>query len=89
MLLIGPVGSHLTTLCKLALHVADIPSHTIDTSRHTLFLDSLRAALRMTGAEGKKLALVFNVRILRILPHIQILKICETILVEFLMLILR
>lgn len=64
MLLIGPVGSHLTTLCKLALHVADIPSHTIDTSRHTLFLDSLRAALRMTGAEGKKLALVFNVRIL-------------------------
>ena len=59
--LVGAVGSHLETLCKLALHVADIPIHHIDTKKQNTFMDGLRSALRMTGAEGKTLTLLFNV----------------------------
>lgn len=60
-LLIGPIGSHLGTLCKLALHVADIAIHFIDTSKQNTFLDGLRSAVRISGAEGKKLTVFFTV----------------------------
>ena len=53
MLLIGSVGSHLTTLCRLALCVADIDIFKLDTSKTNGFLDGLRSAIRVTGAEGK------------------------------------
>jgi dynein heavy chain len=61
MLLVGPIGSHLGTLCKLALHVADLHTHHIDTSKQNTFFDGLRSAVRMTGAEGKTLTLTFDV----------------------------
>ena len=60
-LLVGPIGTHLGTLCKLALHMADIPIHHIDTSKQNTFFDGLRSAVRITGAEGKKLTVFFTV----------------------------
>ncbi|XP_052708586.1 uncharacterized protein LOC128183562 isoform X10 [Crassostrea angulata] len=62
MLLIGAVGSHLSTLCKLALHVADVPIHKMDTSKRSNFFDGLRSAVRLCGSEGKILALLFTAR---------------------------
>lgn len=61
MLLVGAVGSHLTTLCQLALHVADVQTLKIDTSKQSNFFDGLRSAVRLTGSEGKILTLVFTV----------------------------
>ncbi|KAF6030090.1 hypothetical protein EB796_011603 [Bugula neritina] len=51
MLLIGSVGCHLTTLCRLALYLADIDIFKLDTSKTNGFLDGLRSAIRVTGAE--------------------------------------
>ncbi|OWF37572.1 Dynein heavy chain 5, axonemal [Mizuhopecten yessoensis] len=62
MLLIGAVGSHLATLCKLALHVADVPIHKVDTSKQSNFFDGLRSAVRLCGSEGKILSLMFTAR---------------------------
>ena len=58
--LVGPIGAHLATLCQLALHVADIPIHKVDTAKENTFLDGLRSAVRLTGAEGKTLTLLFT-----------------------------
>lgn len=63
MLLVGAVGSHLTTLCQLALHVADVQVLRIDTSKQSNFFDGLRSAVRLTGSEGKILTLMFTVSI--------------------------
>ena len=60
-LLVGAVGSHLTTLCQLALHVADVQVLRIDTSKQSNFFDGLRSAVRLTGSEGKILTLMFTV----------------------------
>ena len=61
MLLIGAVGSHLSRLCRLALHVADIPIHKVDTSKQSNFFDGLRSAIRLSGSEGKIITLLFTV----------------------------
>ena len=63
-LLVGAVGSHLTTLCQLALHVADVQVLRIDTSKQSNFFDGLRSAVRLTGSEGKILTLMFTVSVL-------------------------
>ena len=69
MLLVGAVGSHLSTLSRLALHVADIPIHKVDTSKQSNFFDGLRSAIRLSGSEGKVISLLFTVRYqLLILP---------------------
>ncbi|XP_070190368.1 uncharacterized protein [Littorina saxatilis] len=60
MLLIGAVGSHLSRLCRLALHVADIPIHKVDTSKQSNFFDGLRSAIRLSGSEGKIITLIFT-----------------------------
>ncbi|XP_071504103.1 dynein axonemal heavy chain 5-like [Diadema antillarum] len=60
MLLVGAIGSHLTTLVNLALHVADMPIHPMDTSRSNTFFDGLRSAVRLSGTEGKMLTLMFT-----------------------------
>ncbi|KAL5009692.1 hypothetical protein ScPMuIL_011997 [Solemya velum] len=62
LLLIGAVGSHLATLCKLALHVADVPIHKVDTSKCSNFFDGLRSAVRLSGSEGKILTVMFTGR---------------------------
>ncbi|XP_070568705.1 dynein axonemal heavy chain 5-like isoform X4 [Ptychodera flava] len=62
IMLVGTIGSHLATLTKLALHVADMPSHYIDSSKPNTFFDGLRSAIRLTGTEGKMLTLVFTGR---------------------------
>ncbi len=59
--MVGPIGAHLSTLAQLALHVADISIHQMDTSKQNTFLDGLRSAVRLTGAEGKILTLLFTV----------------------------
>ena len=61
LLLVGAVGSHLSTLCRLALHVADVPIHKIDTSKQSNFFDGLRSAIRLSGSEGKVISLMFTV----------------------------
>ena len=60
-LLVGAIGSHLETLCKLALHVAELPIHKIETHKSNSFFDGLRSAVRLSGSEGKSLTLMFNV----------------------------
>ncbi|XP_071954985.1 uncharacterized protein [Antedon mediterranea] len=60
MLLIGAIGSHLTSLVNMALHVADMPLHPIDTSKNNSFFDGLRSAVRLSGTEGKMLTLMFT-----------------------------
>merc|ERR1711963_346405 len=62
LLLVGAVGSHLSTLCRLALHVADVPIHKIDTSKQSNFFDGLRSAIRLSGSEGKVISLMFTAR---------------------------
>ncbi|ESO89151.1 hypothetical protein LOTGIDRAFT_229063 [Lottia gigantea] len=62
MLLIGAVGCHLSTLCKLALHVANIGIHKVDNSKQSSFFDGLRSAVRMSGSENKIITLLFTSR---------------------------
>ena len=62
LFMIGAIGSHLTTLVNLALHVADMPIHPMDSSRKNNFFDGLRSAVRLAGTEGKMLTLMFTVR---------------------------
>ncbi|XP_033113255.1 dynein heavy chain 5, axonemal-like isoform X2 [Anneissia japonica] len=65
MLLVGAIGSHLTSLVNMALHVADMPIHPIDTSKNNSFFDGLRSAVRLSGTEGKMLTLRFTGQDLR------------------------
>ncbi|XP_023932047.1 dynein heavy chain 5, axonemal-like isoform X1 [Lingula anatina] len=61
-LFIGAIGSHLALLVKLALHVADIEIHPVDSSKQNTFFDGLRSAVRLSGAEGKIISLMFTAR---------------------------
>lgn len=65
MMLVGAIGSHLTTLVNLALHVADMPIHPMDTTKANTFFDGLRSAVRLSGTEGKMLTLMFTVSSIR------------------------
>ncbi|XP_071801693.1 uncharacterized protein [Asterias amurensis] len=65
LFMIGAIGSHLTTLVNLALHVADMPIHPMDSSRKNNFFDGLRSAVRLAGTEGKMLTLMFTARDLK------------------------
>ncbi|KAG8582082.1 hypothetical protein GDO81_007910 [Engystomops pustulosus] len=57
-LLVGCMGSHLSTLVKLALYVADIPLHALDTSGNNGFMNSLKAAIQISAVEGKPTAIL-------------------------------
>lgn len=61
MLLVGPLGSHLSNLCRFALHIADIPIHKVDTSKQSSFFDGLRSAIRLSGSEDKVISLLLTV----------------------------
>lgn len=60
-MLIGTVGNHLTSLVKLAFYLAEIQLLAIDSSKSSLFYDSIRAAVRSAGAENKSVGLIFSV----------------------------
>jgi len=77
MLMIGAVGSHLSTLCKLALHVADVPIHKVDTSKQSNFFDGLRSAVRLCGSEGKILTVMFTVCIYPVSMTVYLLFKCK------------
>ncbi|CAK8694917.1 unnamed protein product [Clavelina lepadiformis] len=62
LVLIGAVGSHLTQLTRLALHLAAMRPFPIDTSRPTAFFDSLRTAVRVAGTEGYPVSVVLSAR---------------------------
>ncbi|BFZ10052.1 hypothetical protein BsWGS_13093 [Bradybaena similaris] len=62
MLLVGPLGSHLSNLCRLALYIADIPIHKMDTSKQSSFFDGLRSAIRLSGSEDKVISLLLTSR---------------------------
>ncbi|XP_075124385.1 uncharacterized protein LOC142197756 [Leptodactylus fuscus] len=57
-LLVGCVGSHLTTLVKLALYMADIPLHALDISGNNSFMNSLKSAIQISAVEGKPTAIL-------------------------------
>nr|DBA26446.1 TPA: hypothetical protein GDO54_010703 [Pyxicephalus adspersus] len=65
-LLVGCIGSHLTTLVKLALYVADIPLHVVDTSGHSNFISSLKSAIQISAVEGKPTAILLTADDLKI-----------------------
>ncbi|CAG5121561.1 unnamed protein product, partial [Candidula unifasciata] len=60
LLLVGPLGSHLSNLCRLALYIADIPIHKVDTSRQSSFFDGLRSAIRLSGSEDKVISVLLT-----------------------------
>lgn len=62
IVLVGPIGSHLSTLCRLALHMNELEIHQMDTSKYSTFMDGLRSAIRMTGTEGKILTIFLDGR---------------------------
>ncbi|XP_069830783.1 uncharacterized protein [Dendropsophus ebraccatus] len=57
-LLVGCVGSHLSTLVKLALYVAEIPLHALDISGNNSYLNSLKSAIQISAVEGKPTAIL-------------------------------
>ncbi|KAG9493712.1 hypothetical protein GDO78_001536 [Eleutherodactylus coqui] len=57
-LLVGCVGSHLSTLVKLALYVADIPLHALDISGNNNFFNSLKSAIQIAVVDGKPTAIL-------------------------------
>ncbi|XP_069461306.1 uncharacterized protein [Ambystoma mexicanum] len=60
LLLVGSVGSHLRTLVKLSLYVADVPLHPVDTSGHHNFINSLKSAIQMSAVEGNATAILLT-----------------------------
>ncbi|KAM8953036.1 dynein axonemal heavy chain 5-like [Pelodytes ibericus] len=62
VLLVGSEGSPLSTLAKLALYVADIPLHVLDTSGHNNFINSLKSAIQISAVEGKTTAILLTAK---------------------------
>ncbi|XP_078503742.1 dynein axonemal heavy chain 5-like [Lissotriton helveticus] len=60
LLLVGSVGSHLRTLVKLSLYMADVPLHPVDTSGHHNFMNSLKSAIQMSAVEGNATAILLT-----------------------------
>ncbi|KAJ1151043.1 hypothetical protein NDU88_003830 [Pleurodeles waltl] len=60
VLLVGSVGSHLRTLVKLSLYVADVHLYPVDTSGHHNFLNSLKSAIQMSAVEGNATAILLT-----------------------------
>ena len=70
---VGQVGSHLTQLVKLALHLGQIrpfqltataASNSSSSSSHpTAFHDDLRSAMRIAGVEGKPVSILLTARL--------------------------
>lgn len=61
MLLIGNNGNHLSNLLKLGFYIAEIQLYPVECAKTSLFFDSIRAAVRSAGAEGKTVGLIFTV----------------------------
>nr|XP_014351636.1 PREDICTED: dynein heavy chain 8, axonemal-like [Latimeria chalumnae] len=62
VLLIGTVGSHLRSLVKLALYIAGVLIHPMDTSEKSNFFNSLKSAIQQSGVEGKHTAILLTGR---------------------------
>lgn len=62
MTIVGAVGSHLSNLTRLALHVAGLQPFKVDASRPATFFDSLRSAVRIAGTEGVPVVVVLTAR---------------------------
>ncbi|XP_029452717.1 dynein gamma chain, flagellar outer arm-like [Rhinatrema bivittatum] len=60
ILLVGTVGSHLRTLARLALYVADVLLHSVDPSGESNFINSLKLAVQMCAVEGKATAILLR-----------------------------
>ncbi|XP_018096048.2 dynein heavy chain 5, axonemal [Xenopus laevis] len=70
IMLVGAVGSHLSTLVKMALYVADIPLHALDTSSHSNFINSLKSAIQISAVEGKPTAIMLTAQELDIESYV-------------------
>ncbi|XP_031757885.1 dynein gamma chain, flagellar outer arm isoform X2 [Xenopus tropicalis] len=70
VMLVGAVGSRLSTLVKMALYVADIPLHALDTSSHSNFINSLKSAIHTSAVEGKPTAILLTAQELDIESYV-------------------
>uniref|UniRef100_A0A8C5PKA2 Dynein heavy chain n=1 Tax=Leptobrachium leishanense TaxID=445787 RepID=A0A8C5PKA2_9ANUR len=62
VLLVGSVGSKLSTLVKFALYVADVPLHVLDTSGHNNFISSLKSTIQISAVAGKPAAILLTAK---------------------------
>jgi len=58
--LVDIIGSKLDSLVRLTLYIAGYASHAIDSSTRDGLFDGLRSALRLAGAEGKKITVCLS-----------------------------
>ncbi|RXM36617.1 Dynein heavy chain 5, axonemal [Acipenser ruthenus] len=62
LVIVNSPGSHLRTLLKLALYIADIPLQRVDTSQKAHFFNSLKSAVRHAATDRKVAALLLTAR---------------------------
>ena len=60
-LLIGSIGTHISSLVELVLYMINTPLHPIDCANKSSFFDGLRSAVRTAGCEGKQVAVMLSV----------------------------
>ena len=62
MVIVGSVGTNMSTLLKLVCRVASLSQFKVDFSSESAFMDGLRSIVRMTGSEGRTLAVCISAR---------------------------
>ncbi|XP_075255403.1 dynein axonemal heavy chain 5-like isoform X4 [Convolutriloba macropyga] len=62
MVVIGSVGTNMSILLKLVCRVANLTQFKIDFTSENSFMDGLRSIVRMTGSEGRTLAVCISAR---------------------------
>jgi dynein heavy chain len=61
LLLIGNLGTHLTSLVKLAMYIADVHYQHLDCTKPSLFYDSLRAGVQAAGSDNMSVGVILTV----------------------------
>ncbi len=62
MIFVGSVGTRMSVLLRLVCRVANLTQFDIDFSSEDSFMDGLRSLVRMTGSEGRTLAVCVSAR---------------------------
>ena len=62
MIAVGSVGTKMSVLLQLVCRVANLTQFKIDFTSESSFMDGLRSVVRMTGSEGRTLAVIISAR---------------------------
>ena len=63
ILVIGKIGSNLKILNEIALNLCQkLQIHHVDSSQNHLFIESLKVALKKSGIENRKIAIILGTR---------------------------